>query len=252
MNIVVISVLNHIQTFAGCHNAVIAGGAARDEMFNVKPRDYDIWVPCKDNRDFHNSFQMFNLSNEFASLNPVITEKTVEYETMYHATELKFVYNMKLDGDINIDIIGFTGDDDEDYGTTVVQSFDYGLNMIYHDGKSVDDSNENFQNDFNRHRMTLVNLKSIQEMPKAVGRFLTIKERYLNFGVANLEFDSTILKLTRDKIKPKEKMYNTYISQSFDTLDQVINPVPARPWSTQTQAIHIDDIAPAIVWTNNT
>ena len=175
MDIVVKSVLEYIQKQEGHQFSVLAGGAVRDEHFGLTPKDYDLFIPSKNPR------QMEELKNSMIKdlgIEDVILKTTVyeKLEVNGNPQNITSVYGFMY-ADKEFDLIGVKEEDDGDFADTVINSFDYGINMIYDDGVTKYAENSKFLDDLYGRRLTLHNIKTIDGLPKAMERFNKISEK---------------------------------------------------------------------------
>ena len=200
MDIRVKTILDFVQSKTGHEHSVIAGGSLRDETFNLEPRDYDLFVPVTKEHTMEvlaESLQKeFNV--EFKAKDHYITTKksfNKSSQTPFRVGE--FTFEGKL-----IDLISKSYiPNDEKFGSTLVEEFDYGINMVYHDGLVIDDSNKNFAHDIYRHNMTLINLDHVQSLPKAMERYIKFRDKAAVVGM-DIRWTCPNLKLSKPK---KEK-----------------------------------------------
>jgi hypothetical protein len=147
-------------------NAVIAGGAARDDYFDVEPKDYDIFVSSDSWREVRKHFSVMGI---------VASPKKDEYYGGLDSPVTK-VYDVSYEG-LDVDIVTMIFDEDEDFGNKVVQDFDYGICRIYFDGSSILRDTEEFQMDVRDETFTLLKLPGLDYLPHAMQRYEKIKLR---------------------------------------------------------------------------
>jgi len=229
MDIVVKGVLDYIQGLEGHKNTVLAGGAPRDLLLGLEPQDYDLVIPSVSPKDIHRLAQSIN--HEFNTLDMVC--KTEDYSgrrskfksgTVAHTSNPTCVYGFVIEGK-KIDLIGYRQDDDEEFPENVLKTFDFGLNMIYDNGSYVCDDIPNFRNDLDYRTMTLINLPSMSELPKAIKRFNKLNERYKEVHGLELRFQANCLEIIRPQTEKKKlgfDQYNTYSFPVEDTYQQAI------------------------------
>ena len=104
MDIILKPILTFIQGLDGMNNSILAGGAVRDAMFGLEPRDYDIFVPSKDKKQLMNAVEL--IRTEFTT--STVTSKSKDYDIiptrLSRDTSLVEVLNFKYK-DRDIDII---------------------------------------------------------------------------------------------------------------------------------------------------
>jgi hypothetical protein len=132
--------------------------------------------------------------------------------TKTHAERLTCVYGFTFEGK-KIDLIGYREDDDEDFANEVIVNFDYGINMVYDTGSYVCDDNPDFREDIDYRSMTLINLPSMGELPKAMERYNRLSNRHKEVHGYELKFRSTCLSLNR-----KEEVKEDPYSYKYDKL----------------------------------
>jgi len=169
MDIRSVALLNLIKNFNATSHAILAGGAVRDTHYKLAPRDYDIFVPCNTPQGLIDVRQYLT-----EKLNVTVNLKGTVYGEM---TNLMGVLNFKYE-DLDVDVIAKINDNDEDFPDEVINTFNFGLNMIYFDGNNVIDTNEKFERDRDRMTMTLYNIKDISELPKAIEKFNSFNDKY--------------------------------------------------------------------------
>lgn len=221
MDSVVKSVLEYIQKQEGHQFSVLAGGALRDEHFGLVPKDYDLFVPSSSPR------QMEELKNSMIKdlgIEDVVLKGT-QYESLeeHSGQKITGVYGFFY-ADKEFDLIGVKEEDDGDFGDEVINKFDYGINMLWHDGITKYESMR-FQDDFYGRRMTLHNIKTIDALPQAMRRFDKFNEK-LGGG-----FRFYCPKLTlkgEEKEKPWSKLKKSiYVEENL--IDQFEATTPADP-----------------------
>lgn len=170
MDIVAKTVLDFVQSLEGCENSVIAGGSVRDYLMpgNNQPRDYDIFIPMT---DFKQSLVVNKAIKELIK-NEVTPKNKGEYpETAF--TVDAFEYEGKL-----FDLI-FRKDikDTEDFGSELIETFNFGINMAFYDGLSVNTNNK-FDEDKNYYYATLYDVDSEESLVKSMEKYLSLRDKY--------------------------------------------------------------------------
>lgn len=257
MDIVVKGILDYIQSLEGHKNTILAGGAPRDILLGLTPKDYDLCIPSRNNKQIHDLAR--SIVQEFNIQDMVL--KTKEYEDQgrvqrkrggalslsiaqekLHTNKLTCVYGFTFEGK-KIDLIGHKEDDDEDFANEVIQGFDFGINMVYDTGSYVCDDNSNFREDLDYKTMTLINLPSMSELPKAIERYNRLSSRYKEVHGYELRFHSTCLELNRPKskvngydsmVKFHEQLYDPEPIGQAEPDMGTIQFGPAAPTWTQT------------------
>lgn len=223
MDVIAKGVLSFIQQEK--KYAVLAGGAVRDSIFKIEPKDYDIFVPIN------------GLVEQEKIINAVVEEFAVkklqsesrEYALTATTRNIKNVLGFNVEGK-EFDIIFVKEPDDDEFTTNLLKTFDFGVNMVTHDGNFLDDSNPLFNEDRNYGRMTLHNLKAMSQLPKMIEKFNRINQRYGGGWI----FGASCLMLVNEE-KPEKKK-----------LRWADNPLPAPPepiaWAPQAapQPAHPD------------
>lgn len=117
---------------------------------------------------------------------------------------LSKVYSGRFDcqymGFLDCDIIGYDITDkpkDMEFSEWVTSDFNFGLDKIFYDGETTVKSRE-FERDERFHEATLLKLKSIEALPRAIEKFNRLKEKY-----PKLMFRSTCLEI-KDSKKQQE------------------------------------------------
>jgi hypothetical protein len=244
MDIIVRSVLEFIQQEK--KNTILAGGAVRDTILGVQPKDYDIFVPSNTPKD--KKAIVAKLNKEFNI--DGFKDKQIDYEkttvnTLYHQDpdikRLDYVWNFTLEGK-QIEVIGVREPDDEDFPTSIIQSFDYGLNMVYDNGSYVDDQNINFTNDFHYEWLSLINLRSISHLPNAIARFERLHMKFLETG-RRFKFKAPCLTLFGGEEKAEPSSKKKYSGAGVNTA--WINAVQGT-FTTGNAAVTMDQLVDAI------
>lgn len=170
MDIVVKTVLDFVQSLEGCKNSVIAGGSVRDYLLprNNQPRDYDIFIP-------NTNLKQCKVVNT-AIKNLIQNEVTPKSKGEYPETDFTvdtFEYEGKL-----FDLI-FRKDieDTEDFGSELIETFNFGINMAFYDGISVN-TNSKFDEDKNYYYATLYNVDSEESLVKSMEKYLSLRDKY--------------------------------------------------------------------------
>lgn len=265
MDIVIKSILSYIQSLSGHTNTVLAGGAPRDILLGLTPKDYDLCIPSRSPKEIHELAR--SIVQEFKITDMVL--KTKDYEDQgskrpwgrgekrlltiepTHASKLTCVYGFTFEGK-KIDLIGHKEDDDEDFPNEVIQGFDYGINMVYDTGSYVCDENSNFSEDLTYRTMTLVNLPSMGELPKAMERYTRLSNRYKEVYGEGLRFRSTCLELN----KPKSTVSDKYDPISYKKLygnslylDEATSIGPEPQWTAAAgQAVNFHPAVQPATW----
>lgn len=207
MDILVKSVLNYVQAQKGHANSVLAGGAVRDIILGLPPKDYDIVIPSDNHRQIDDLAQ--SIVAEFGVTDMVL--KTKEYGGdkkkrskvgRENPQRLTSVWGFTFEGK-RIDLIGHREVDDEDFPQIVIDKFDFGINMAYDTGSYLHEEDGRFVEDVGWRKMTLYNLDGMEFLPNAIGRYNTLNARYQGAKGIGLKFDARCLKLDR-KEEPKE------------------------------------------------
>lgn len=202
MDIIVRSVLNYIQKQDTSKNAILAGGAVRDAIWGLTPNDYDICIPNE--KSGFVKYIAQKLAEEFAITD--MKSKTKEYEATNN--KVNAVYTFNHEG-LKFDLIGYKLPDDEEFPDAVINLFDFGMNMVYHNGAYESRDNEYFQDDLDRATMSLVNLKGMGDLPNAIHRYEAFNARtggFLKFRAPCLKFkDEKKGELDWGGLKPKKK-----------------------------------------------
>lgn len=230
MDIILKPIVSFIQDLDGMSNAILAGGAVRDKMFGLEPRDYDIFVPARDKKALYEAVAA--ISKEFSTSE--VVSKSKEYGirdftigNRIEGTSLTAVLNFKYK-DRDIDIIGVHADDDEEFPVKTIETFDYGINMVYDTGRYIDDSHSKFRRDFDNHYMTLHRLDSLDRLPKAMRRFESFNSRIQEAHGYQFYFDSTMLRIER----PKEVLKKEYLTKSKYYLDEAVEAEQQEDWAS--------------------
>lgn len=248
MDIIVRSVLEFIQQEK--KNTVLAGGAVRDTILGVQPKDYDIFVPSSTPKD--KKAIVAKLSKEFNI--DGFRDKHQDYEGTTIKSykidpdafknegpdlqRLDYVWNFTLEGK-QIEVIGVREPDDEDFPTSIIQSFDYGLNMVYDNGSYVDDQNINFTNDFHYEWLSLINLRSISHLPNAIARFERLHMKFLETG-RRFKFKAPCLTLFGGEEKAEPKVKKLDLNLTTGAQAWVGPPAAAQPFALPTAMFQVD------------
>jgi hypothetical protein len=208
------TVLDLVKSVKGAEHAVIAGGAIRDMLHNVPNKDVDIFIPHK---------SLTDVKREIIKLDKNVVPKTEEYETAIneysrskskvssskrYLDSLKFdhkfeAYGFEFEG-VKFDLITSSYPNEEDFGDNVIEDFDYGLNMAYYDGLFVKDEHPEFKSDQRSGYMTLRKVESINDLPKMIGRYNSISERFFAAQHWRPTFKCTALTVKKAKVAKKK------------------------------------------------
>ena len=104
----------------GCPGAVIAGGAVRDLLLGVRPKDIDIFAPSDG----------FNPPSIFQGLGD---ERHAEYEAM---PSIDIVMRAEIAG-FQVDLVGCQNFSN---GMELVETFDFGVSRCWFDGQQLFDT----------------------------------------------------------------------------------------------------------------
>jgi Poly A polymerase head domain len=240
MDIIVKKVLSIIQSNPDLSQTILAGGAVRDSILGMEPKDYDFCIPRVTHMSASNLVYqiMENLTKAFPEmliLNP--EEKGREYA---QSVGVKRVYGVEILGR-KIDLIFTHFFNTEDFAQKVLDTFDYGLCKVYFDGNIVNDSDEHFQSDLSNNEMTLLKLESLSHLPKAIDRFNRINKRFKEATGMQLFWNCPSLIMVPQK-SPEEEFKSLYSSDRKYRLKsgyhevsaapaQATENVPLQPWS---------------------
>lgn len=220
MDIIARGVLEYIQKDQP--EAIIAGGACRDGVLGLVPKDYDIWVPA------NTVLNMPKLVEEFGIKD--FRQKGKEYETAFHDNRIKAVWSFRVE-DKEFDLITWKKDkgSEDDFPKQVINSFDYAINMVYYDGTGIDESHEEFNRDIRYQQISLINLASIGHLPNAMLRYYKMRDKIVEGLGEEFAFRAPCL----SHISPKgmKEKSNSYAKAKYalDDIDErEINPIPVR------------------------
>jgi hypothetical protein len=227
MDAIAKSVLQYIQQQKS--HAVIAGGAARDEYLSLIPRDYDIWVQGK--YDFMGLISEYDVKD--------FRQKGTSYDKAFHDNGIREVFSFSVEGR-SFDVMTYKDKyfEEDEFGKKVVEKFDFGLNMVYYDGVSIDDTNRNFRDDMDISTMSLINLESMEHLPTAIRRFEKFNQKFSvqqNAPENSWAFRAPCLKLLTEKkeeYKPfgRKKLYWTAEPALGEWIGEIATPpVPPMP-----------------------
>lgn len=201
MDIIIRGVLDFIQSVKGRENTVIAGGAVRDEVYNMEPNDYDFCIPSVKGRDMETLAGL--VSKEFKVSVPLKGDS--HYGT--HDHRITRVYTFEIEGK-KVDLIGYYVENDEEFGDKVIKTFDYGLNMIYFNGSQVCNDNELYKADHEYSEMSLHNLDRMDRLPIAMKRY----DRFNSRAPHNFIFRAPCLELRRPEAEGKYNKKKSFAS----------------------------------------
>lgn len=196
MDIIVKSVLDFIQSQEGSKNSIIAGGAVRDHIYKVEPKDYDVFVPIDMGKPL---LLMREIDKEFG-LKGSYTRKGKEYEQMTGDTSSVFSFNFEGK---DFDVVFKAYNDDEEFADKVIEKFDFGVNMCYYNGLYVEDSNKHFKYDHDNYTMSLINIDRISNLPNAMKRYQSFCEKTKQF----FTFRAPCLELVGGEKEVKKKFF---------------------------------------------
>ncbi len=181
MDIVARTLLNFVQQQDGYKNAVLAGGSVRDFLLNgerpFESNDYDIFIPKTSND------QKLSL---IKGLRDVVNNQYDKSNGEYPEGDFSvncFTYQGKtFDLIIRNDL-----EDSELFGENLIDTFNFGINMAYYDGLSINTCHL-FDQDIRNYTATLVNCSSNELLVKSMKKFINLETRW------GLRFKSTCFK----------------------------------------------------------
>lgn len=186
--------LSKIRKIKGAENAVIAGGAVRDVILGLEPKDYDFFIPGEGYRAVVETIGIDSKSHP----------DSVEYQTSM--STLKAVRQAEYEG-LKVELMKEKLPNNEDFGRNVIKTFDYGICMAYYEGASLVREAEEFMTDKNNYHMTLYTLYHIADLPKSIARFNRLNEK---LG-GKYRFNCPYLKID----KPKEEKESKILDETW-------------------------------------
>jgi tRNA nucleotidyltransferase/poly(A) polymerase len=193
MNPVVEKVYQEIKKLPGLENAVIAGGACRDELMKGPFTDIDIFFPVKSRQEYTKVLNNFIGLPEFEITGEVVNHRGIDYindKGFVAKCDLKYLNNFELD------LVGYNVPV-EDYPVNIVSTFNYNIDRAYYNGELV--GLPECLEDIRRNQATLSRLQDAKYMVVAVQKFERLQKKY-----PNIKFNTTI-KLEKDDKNPKEE-----------------------------------------------
>ena len=230
--------LGKIRKIKGAENAVIAGGAVRDVILGYEPKDYDIFIPAEG----------FKGVVETLGIDTKSHPESKEYQQSI--ASLKAVRQGEYEG-IKFELMKNQLANDDNFGKNVISTFDFGICMAYYEGANLLREADEFISDRDNHRMSLLKLRNIQELPKAVSRFNRLNEKLGN----KFYFHCPLLKIEQIKKEEDSGVFDSYVNDfrdpnrdRFDNLLQIarenlrLNPaaeIPVAPVEARPDQIFI-------------
>lgn len=155
-------------------HAIIAGGYLRDQVYGIKPKDLDIFMPIQYDRTFQ------------AQVLAAYPNAVYDADQYGRSDFQKF--HLEEDG-MTIEIMG-VHTLTEKFGNNLIETFPWANQQIFFDGKKLFTSTR-FDEDIKHGSMTLVNCTGIGRLPAMMTKFNSVSSRY-----PGLQFRSDYL-LTR-------------------------------------------------------
>lgn len=172
LTITIPSFFYKIKEVEGFEDAVIAGGFVRDQYLGKKWKDVDIFFPVRGQQD---------LKDKMASLAKVGFEFKYSEETEgYENKTFRGKWDATIDG-FDVDLVGQKMGT-KGFGTNLVETFQFGIDRIYTDGKEVV-THPDFDADTKYRVINLRDLpKGVDDLPHAMKKYFRLKEKYPNYN----------------------------------------------------------------------
>jgi len=226
-------------------NSIIAGGAVRDEYFELQPKDYDFFVPFDYN-------VLDTLTKEIGS-HPVKSDKNYRYSRSLPIVD---VFDWKYEG-IEVQVMVTRFPNDENFTKKVMDSFDFGINKIFYEGSYVLEDTPEFQKDAKSKILTLYSLTDLKYLPKYMDRYTRINKKLggnFTFACPNLQLVGTVPNYTENpcaeiplpsRVARREPWQQEVVERAAERLvverfGEVVRPVDAEEvvaWNDQAQRL---------------
>ena len=147
-------------------NAVIAGGYVRDSHLGREVKDIDVFFPRPPQGSMTKLFDHLGISKEVSKKN------MKKYVTSFFSSK----YDAVIDG-MEVDFVVNTLPDNEAFGWSLLETFNYGLDMCFTNGEELflsDDFNYDVKNSYLR----LINLEGIHNLPHVMEKYARLKAKY--------------------------------------------------------------------------
>jgi hypothetical protein len=150
-------------------DAVIAGGYVRDNVLGKPYSDVDVFYPIGDHID------QYSKTKKLIELFGSPEEKNMEKYNFNGRLRGKF--DCKID-DFDVDFVGYALPK-ESFGWSLIETFTFGLEMLFTDGKELFFSKD-FEYDRDNQQIRLINIGGggMMELPYLMRRFEKIHEKY--------------------------------------------------------------------------
>lgn len=153
-------------------DAVIAGGYVRDNHLKREFKDVDVFFPVKDKLD---------LFTKGMKLRALFSDKDVVQKNMekYVTRSFNGKFDATIDG-LEVDFVGNTLPE-ESFGFSLMETFNYGLDMCFTDGKELFLSKD-FEHDVKHGYIRLINLDGgTHNLLHAMEKYNRLKAKYPEF-----------------------------------------------------------------------
>lgn len=160
-----------MKEIEGFEDAVIAGGFVRDQYLGKPFKDVDIFIPIRGQTDFIERMVRLNDAGfTFTRSQAVDGYRTNKFLGKYDGT---------VDG-LDVDIVGQKMSP-KGFGHNLVETFNFGLDRIYLDGKEVA-LHPDFENDIKYQLINLRDVNGIDDLPNAMHKYFRLKEKYPSYN----------------------------------------------------------------------
>ena len=168
------TLFQELRQTPGFQNCIIAGGFIRDSICNKEYTDVDVFVPIDDIVEQEEKTEQ-GIKFPSSLSNPEYSPNTYSKLSLTYEDKWDLKYHDILD----VDIMTMPVKGGPDFGETVVNSFDYGINMCWYDGEIH--TTKEFDRDREFGYITLQRLNRVKELPFMMKRFFKLQSKFKDF-----------------------------------------------------------------------
>lgn len=169
-------------------NAIIAGGFLRDHILGGDFKDIDIFIPAIDIKDFIIKIAPLRDHKDF----DISDAKKFKYKYGCLNAALETKVDCKYLNKFSVDLVAMKFPDDENFGNSVIDTFNYWIDRVYHNGKTLVESAK-FTMDKDYRTATLCKLHEPTNLIGAMRKYERLLLKYPDF-----KFNTT-LRIEEDK-----------------------------------------------------
>lgn len=152
-------------------DSVIAGGFVRDNHLGRPFKDVDVFIPYVNSKTMSALFEFLNVNASKKDMKKYVTRA---FNGKYDC-EIEDPEYGKLEVDFVLNTLPSQG-----FGFSLCETFNYGLDMCFTDGKELFLTKE-FEHDVENSLIRLCNLDGVHNLPHVMEKYNRLKEKYPNF-----------------------------------------------------------------------